>query len=164
MDACRHDQLPMAADVCADDAAVLALSIARFIASGYATSEVACWDAAYTGAEKLLGEIEGGALVGALTRVMRAMRSERAADWSFMPATCCRITFDEQELVALLQIARLGPEGRVASAAAQLARVPDAPRLTRAVLSAAAILERIQHHLATAHQGRPPRPAAYGLH
>ena len=33
----------------------------RFVAAGYMTGDVACWDAAYDGAERVLGEVEGPA-------------------------------------------------------------------------------------------------------
>ena len=54
MERCKHEAMPKVGDVCPDDAAVLALSVTRFIAAGYMTGDVACWDAAYNGAERVL--------------------------------------------------------------------------------------------------------------
>jgi hypothetical protein len=39
------------ADACRDEAEILALSVARFVAAGYMTGDIACWDAAFNGAE-----------------------------------------------------------------------------------------------------------------
>jgi len=50
-----HDQLPTIAETCAHEAQVLALSITRFIAAGYMTQDVACWDAGCQRAEEVLG-------------------------------------------------------------------------------------------------------------
>lgn len=158
MDRCRHDTLPMVGEVCPDDAAVLALSVTRFIAAGYMTGDVACWDAAYNGAERVLGEAEAPAFVAAMTGVMRAIRAERTADWSFMPATCCRVTPHEGELLALLALARSSTGGDLPSRAARLAGVAGAPRLTGALRMAAGLMERAQRHLSAA-MAAPPGDA-----
>lgn len=81
-----HGRLPHVREVCADEGEILALSVARFIAAGFMTADVACWDAAFDAAERLLGPDEGARFVAAVTGVMRAIRAERSADWSFMPA------------------------------------------------------------------------------
>jgi hypothetical protein len=146
---CRkdHDKLPRLTEICADDAEVLALSVLRFVAAGYMTSDVACWDAAYDGAERLLGVMEGPPLVAAMTRVMRAIRSERQRDWHFMPATCCRVTEDEHQLIALLASARRRHQAEVMARAARLTGLSDAPRLTAAVSAAAEMLDATQPRL-----------------
>src|SRR3954468_1112265 len=50
-----HGRMPNVAEVCADEAQMLALSITRFIAAGYMTQDVACWDAGRQCAEEVLG-------------------------------------------------------------------------------------------------------------
>jgi hypothetical protein len=144
MDKDPHDRMPSVAEVCADDAAVLALSVARFVAAGYMTNDVACWDAAYDAVERVLGPEEGAPLVSRLTAVMRAIRAERQADWRFMPASCCRVTDDERGLVELLQGAREGRWSEVATRAAALAGTQSAPRLSAAVRAAAETLDLIE--------------------
>ncbi len=163
MTRCRHDLLPLVSEACADDAAILALSVTRSVAAGYMTGDVACWDAAYAGAEAVLGDEEGPAFVAALTGVMRAIRAEREADWSFLPATCCRVTAHEGELLALLELARSGDARAVPEAAARLAGVPDAPRLARAAHRAALMLDRVKGFLPPAPQAGP-RLARAALH
>ena len=101
-----HDQLPTVAEVCAHEAQVLALSITRFIAAGYMTQDVACWDAACQCAEEVLGPAHAPRLVAALIGVMRALRTERKQPWQFMTATCCRVTRDEIDLLRALSHAR----------------------------------------------------------
>ena len=132
-----HDSMPLVAEVCSDEAAVLALSVARFIAAGYMTNDVACWDAAYDAVEPVLGPDDGPNLIARLTAVMRAIRAERLTDWCFMPAPCCRVTEDERCLVELLQQGRDRRWEEVDRQAAAFAGAPSAPRLACAVRVAA---------------------------
>ncbi|KAB1076101.1 hypothetical protein [Methylobacterium planeticum] len=132
-----HDRMLKVAEVCGDDADVLALSVARFVASGYMTSDVACWDAAFDGAERLLGPRDGGRLVSGVVGIMRALRAEREGDWQFMPATCCRVTGNECALVALIGRGRRRLWDEVGREAAAITGRPEAPRLAAAVRDAA---------------------------
>jgi hypothetical protein len=124
-------------EACRDEAEVLALSVARFVAAGYMTGDIACWDAAFNGAEELLGADEGGRFVAGVVGIVRALRVEHDGDWSFMPASCCRLTGHECALVALINRGRRGPWDELAQEAATLAGRPTAPRLTAAVRAAA---------------------------
>jgi hypothetical protein len=145
----QHERAPRVAEVCAEDVDVLALSVVRFVASGYMTGDVACWDAAHDGAERLLGPAEGSDLVAALVGVMRAIRRERTEDWRFMPATCCRVTADERALVDLLAQGRQGAWEAVAAGAARLAGRSEAPGLSAAIRHAVAALRLAGPRLAT---------------
>src|SRR5215217_1951218 len=80
-----HDGLPRIRDVCADESEVLALAIARFVGAGYMTADVACWNAAYDAAERLVGPTEGSRLVAAVTGVMRAIRASARPTGAFCP-------------------------------------------------------------------------------
>ena len=130
-------------DVCADRAEALALSITRFLAAGYSTGDVACWDAAYSGAEHLLGAEPGGRLVASLIGLIRALRTERVGGWTYMPVTCCRVTTDEQAMMRLIALARLGDDNSVNQAAADLAKRPAAPGTTAAAHTLGEVLEDI---------------------
>lgn len=140
------------ADVCGDEADILALSVARFVAAGYMTSDVACWNAAFDGAEQLLGAAEGCRFVACVVAIVRALRVERDDDWSFMPASCCRLTGHECALVALIGRGRRGAWDEVAHEAAALAGREKAPRLTAAICAAAESLDAAARHLAPAHR------------
>lgn len=132
--------MPKLADICADEGEMLAISVSRFIAAAYMTSDAVCWDAAYDCAEAILGPDEGCLFVARIGGVIRALRAERSAPWHFLPATCCRLTADEQGLVALLSAARHSGSEAVDCLAAVLADGEDAPRLAAAAgLAAAAI-------------------------
>ncbi|HEX2552552.1 MAG TPA: hypothetical protein VHL98_02550 [Microvirga sp.] len=144
---------PLLAAACADQAEVLALSVTRFIAAGYMTSDAACWDAAHACAEELLGVAAGPKLVAAFAGVMRALKAERHEPWSFMPAPCCRITEDEADLLAALQVARRGDPPALRQASLRLARIEAAPRLAAALAAAAETLEALVPALADA--GKP---------
>lgn len=89
--------LPKIEDVCQDEIEMLAISVGRFVIAGYATGDVACWDAGHDRAETSLGLIDGPRLVASMAAVIRALRAERDKPWRFMPANCCRLTPDEQD-------------------------------------------------------------------
>jgi hypothetical protein len=134
---------PDLAEICHDGAERLALSVSRFIAAGYMTSDAACWDAAHACAEEVLGPVAGPRLVAAMASVMRALRVERFEPWSFMPAPCCRATGNEADLVAALQCARRGTPDALCEAACRLTGAQDAPRLAAVLKSAADILDSL---------------------
>ena len=161
----HHARMPLITEACRDNAEVLALSVLRFVAAGYMTSDVACWDAAHDGAERLLGPIDGPRLVAAMTGVMRAIRVERQGDWRFMPATCCRVTEDERSLVALVAAARDGATSAQAlrDAAAVAIGRPAAPRLVTAAREAGDVLNRIEPLLQPG-AGDPHMPGRAPLH
>jgi hypothetical protein len=154
-----HDRMLKVAEVCGDDADVLALSVARFVASGYMTSDVACWDAAFDGAERLLGPSEGGRLVSGVVGIMRALRAEREGDWQFMPATCCRVTANECALVALIGRGRRRLWDEVGRDAAAITGRTEAPRLVAAIRDAVETLDAAARHL-----GGGARPSGTALH
>ncbi|GJD34901.1 hypothetical protein [Methylobacterium aerolatum] len=145
-------------DACGDEAEILALSVARFVAAGYMTGDVACWDAAFNGAEALLGAVEGPSFVAKVVGIVRALRIERDGDWSFMPASCCRLTGHECALVALIGRGRRGRWDEVAQGAASLAGRETAPRLVAAIRAAAGTINSAATRLV------PARPASAVLH
>lgn len=105
MDRCGRHMCPIS-EICSDDADKLALSVLRYVAAGYLTGDVACWEAAHDAAERILGPVEGADFVASMTGIVRAIRREREGEWRFMPATCCRATADECDLIELIGCAR----------------------------------------------------------
>jgi hypothetical protein len=148
---------PLLTAVCADQAEVLALSLTRFIAAGSMTADAACWDAAHACAEECLGWVAGPRLVAALAGVMRAIQVERQAPWSFMPASCCRITDDEADLIAALQRARRLDRHALGEVSRRVAGTEAAPRLVAALEAAAETLEAAAPLLAVAPAHRSAR-------
>ncbi len=154
MDSSRHDASIRVLDACPDDAAVLALSVVRMIAAGYSTGDVACWDLAYAGAERVLDPTMAGHLVGCLTSLVRSVRATRRGDWSFMPASCCRVTGDECRLLTLLTAARAGQPAAVARLADAVAGGAPASEVQAAVLEVATVMAEVSRTL------KPPADAA----
>jgi hypothetical protein len=136
----NYNRLTLVRDVCADDIGVLALSLVRFMAAGYMTRDVACWESAHDIAESALGATDGQTFVAAMMGVMRAIRAERSEDWPFMPASCCRVTPAEEELVRVFAAARAGEAGRLAEAARSITG-GSAQRLCAAAFIAADLME-----------------------
>lgn len=153
MNTTRHGAMARIADTCADDAEVLALSAIRMIAAGYSTGNVECWDMAYTGAERVLPTEAAGRLVASLTVLVRALRTERVADWHFMPATCCRVTRDEESVVRLLNAVRGGAAPAVRRAALDVTGMPISAHLQSAAQVVARLLDEVSGTLTT----RAPR-------
>jgi len=137
-------------DVCGDEAEILALSVARFVAAGYMTSDVACWNAAFDGAEQLLGPVEGCRFVACVVAIIRALRAERQDDWSFMPASCCRVTGHECALVGLINQGRRRHGADLEAAAAEITGRETAPRLVAAIRAAVEPLDAAAARLAQA--------------
>jgi hypothetical protein len=144
-------------DICADEAEVLALALLRFVAAGYLTSDVACWEAARDKAEQALGPVVGSQAVAAMTAVLRAVRRERQGDWRFMPATCCRATGDECGLIDLIGLARGGGVSELQRKAAEFAGSGEAPHLCASLMAAAGMLSLVQPQLA---RSRPVKARA----
>lgn len=157
MTGCSHARLPLVRDACKDDATVLALSVIRSIAAGYMTGDVACWDAGFEGAERILGEVDGARFVAAMATLVRAIRRERQGDFSFLPATCCRVTADESDLLDLLQAG----SNRLEEASRAFARCDDAPRLRRGVREAQAAVAVAGLLIATPAPGANGQAAAH---
>lgn len=155
-----HMPMPKVAEVCGDDAEVLALSVARFVAAGYMTRDIACWDAAFDGAETLLGAEAGGRFVAGIVGVVRALRVERSDDWAFMPATCCRLTGHECALVGLIGRGRRRLWDEVDRGAAEITGQPEAPRLVAALRAAVGPIDAAAEHLGVATR----RPGGAALH
>ena len=143
-----HTAMQRVVDVCKDEADILALSVARFVAAGYMTSDVACWNAAFDGAEQLLGPADGCRFVASVVAIVRALRAEREDDWSFMPASCCRVTGHECALVALIGRARRRLWADLEEAAAAITGREAAPLLVAAVRAAVATLDEAAERLA----------------
>jgi hypothetical protein len=154
----QHDRMPNVVEVCADEAQMLALSITRFLAAGYMTQDVACWDAGCQCAEEVLGPGTAPCLVATMIGLMRALRAERKHPWQFMPATCCRVTRDEISLLSALDHAQGPDQGGLAAATRVLTGLDEAPRLTAALKAAAEMLESVRPMLAGSHSPQAQTP------
>jgi hypothetical protein len=155
MDRNEHAPRPKITEVCTDQAEVLALAVTRFIAAGYMTQDVSCWDAGHQCAEEALGYVDGPRLVAAMAGVMRALRVERHGPWQFMPATCCRVTQDEVTLLTALAQARIADPSTLATSMRVLSGRDEAPRLTAALKAAAETLQSLGPSRATPPSVRP---------
>jgi hypothetical protein len=155
MDKLSHELMRRVTDICSDDAEVFVLSIIRFLAAGYSTGDVACWDTAYAGAERVFGAERGGRLVASLIGLIRAFRAERHGGWTFMPAACCRMTPDEEAIVSLLAVARSGDVQKVRTMAADFAGAPVAPWTAEAAALTASRLDDVAADLARLKAAQP---------
>lgn len=143
----RAEAMVELAEICTDDAEVLALSAIRMIAAGYSTGDVNCWDMAYSGAERVLVPEAAGRLVACLTMLVRALRTERVDEWHFMPVTCCRVTRDEAKVLRLLRAARAGAAQPLLRAASDVAGTALSPHLQASAEIVARVLDEVSEAL-----------------
>ena len=142
--------MPQLKAVCADQAEILAMAVVRYIAAAAMTSDSACWDAAHDHADIHLGHHEGAVFVGAMAGLVRAVRIERTLTWRFLPATCCRLTEDEIDLVRLLHAARSRREDDLRDTARRISATAFPERLIESARRAAIAIEHAQSRLAPA--------------
>ncbi len=130
---CAGAGLPLLAEICetADD--ILAMCVLRFVLAGYCHNRAQCFDAAVDAAAAVHGEQYGLTLMTRAMAVVRALRSERNGDFRYLPANCCRISEDEQELVAAMIAVRSENPLTMADAITSLGRSEHAPRIMQAV-------------------------------
>jgi hypothetical protein len=150
--------MPQLKEVCADQAEVLAVAILRYIAAAAMTSDSACWDAAHDHADLHLGHHDGAAFVGAMAGLVRAVRIERTLTWRFLPATCCRLTEDETDLVRLLGAVRSRREDDLRDLERRITATAHPERLIESAQRAAGAVEHAQARLAPV--GHPPPAGA----
>jgi hypothetical protein len=130
-------------DACTDDADVLALSVLRSLVAGYTTGDIACWEMAHVGAERVIGSEAAAMLVASLMALVRTIRIHGREDCCFLPVTCCRVTGDERTVLAILAAARRDGGQHASLSKADLVRKDGEAALEAAVRTAARVLNEI---------------------
>jgi hypothetical protein len=135
---CAGAGLPLLAQTCQTENDILAICVLRFVLAGYCHDRMQCFDAAIDAAASIHGEHFGLAIMTRAVAVVRALRAERNGNFRYLPANCCRISEDEQELVDAMNAVRGNDQFRIASAITTLSRCDHAPRIYQAVFAFAA--------------------------
>ena len=130
---CAGAGFPLLAEVCETSDDILAICVLRFVLAGYCHDRAQCFDAAVDAAASVHGELYGLTLSARAMGLVRALRAERNGDFRYLPANCCRICEDEQELVAAMVAMRGENPLAVADAITSLAKNHHAPRIMQAV-------------------------------
>ncbi len=130
---CDGAGLPLLTDVCETEDDVLAICILRFVLAGYCHDRAQCFDAAVDAAAAVRGEQYGLTLMTRAMGVVRALKAERNGNFCYLPANCCRISEDEQELVAAMIAMRSEDPVTMADAVTCLGCGEHAPRIMQAV-------------------------------
>lgn len=86
------------------------LDVFRCLCEIYTTGAVQPWEIAMKEAEEKLGPSEGPVLVGRVTALLRALRSERKVGFSYLSIGCQHVSPDELAVSGLLKAARAGDE------------------------------------------------------
>lgn len=129
---CDPSVMPHRDTVCRDEFAVVTLSIIRFVAAAYATSEAACWEAAFQFADETVGTEDGALLVARVATLVRAVRRSLNRELACLPSPCNRLTVDEKRLILLIQ-ANLGEDpGERSTTASALVNVGQQAEILQA--------------------------------
>ncbi len=106
---CHHRtrDLPRIEVMQLDSREQLCLKLVRYICESLAANTESGARIAHQLAERQLGEVDGSILVGNITALLQAIRSERTRDFAFMPADCpvCSRHLCGEEL-AILELLR----------------------------------------------------------
>jgi hypothetical protein len=158
---CAGAGLPLLAETCEAENDILAISVLRFVLAGYCHDRMQCFDAAIDVAAFVHGEEFGLALMSRAVAVVRALRAERNGNFRYLPANCCRISEDEQELVDAMNAIRGNDQLRSAGAITSLSRCHHAPRIMQAVSAFSAIATASPQ---TLRRGSAPTPSHSTFH
>jgi hypothetical protein len=135
---CAGAGLALLAETCETENDILAICVLRFVLAGYCHDRMQCFDFAIDAAASIHGEQFGLALMTRAVAVVRALRAERNGNFRYLPANCCRISEDEQELVDAMNAVRGNDRSVMEGAITILSRCDYAPRIHRAVFAFAA--------------------------
>ncbi len=132
---CAHNDLPFREDYGLSPFESMSLDIFRCVCNLYSTSSLETVNTAYDLCEKALGAAAGPLFVARITALLRAVKTERRAPFTFLTPGCLRIVEDELAIISLLQAAQDDKPTRLKQAAMALAASPDVSRImTNALL------------------------------
>jgi hypothetical protein len=132
---CAGAGFPLLAEVCETEDDILAMCVLRFVLAGYCHDRMRCLDAAIDAAACVHGEPFALALLTRAVAVVRALRAERNGNFQYLPANCCRISEDEQELAAAMNAVLGSDRLMMAGAITVLSRSNHAPCIMQAVVA-----------------------------
>jgi hypothetical protein len=133
--------------ICKDDFARVTLSVIRYIAAAYATSDAVCWEAAFQFVDDAIDQEDGPFLIARVATLVRAVRRSLNRKLDCLPASCNRLTFEERRLLLLIEAARRKDETELAMAATTL----GANEHRAAALRAAKMIGNLSQWPVTAH-------------
>jgi hypothetical protein len=129
-----HDSLPTIESLGLAPIELVILDLVRCFCHGYASRNLAAWEHAFRIADDRLGLADGPILAARVTALIRAMRDERQVHFGFMALGCCRISEDEEALMALIRASC--DDGRHETLNVAVKRMRTVPRPERMVVAA----------------------------
>lgn len=119
----------------------MTLDLVRLLLSAQVTGEARYWFVAMDHAEMNLGSLPAATLCVHVTALVRTVRRDRRAPFSFLSFGCRHICDDEVALISLLQAVQLGSQADVDDALEHVAQGGPVHRLRA---SAAVLAERMR--------------------
>lgn len=154
---CSGAGFPLLTEICETPDDILAICVLRFVLAGYCHNRAQCFDAAADAAAAVHGEQYGLTLMTRAMAVVRALRTERNGDFRYLPANCCHISEDEQELVAAMIAVRSENPLTMADAITSLGRSEHAPRIMQAIWAFSMTAHTLPDVIAAAARPAPDR-------
>ncbi len=131
---CSHNDLPFREDFGLSPFENMSLDIFRCVCSLYSTSNPQTVSTAYDLCERALGASAGPLFVARITALLRAVKAERKAPFTFLTPGCLRIVQDEVAVISVLQAAQDDKPAKLKQAAVELAASADVSRIMTAAL------------------------------
>lgn len=154
-----HDSLPTIASLNLAPIELLIVDLIRCVCHGYASRDLAAWEHAFRLADDRLGLTDGPILAARVSALIRAMREERRVHFGFMPLGCCRISEDEEALMALIKASRDDAEYEALNTAVKRLRtVPWPERMIVAAMSLSAFPQDARVLSSQRPTGSTPKP------
>lgn len=156
---CASGPTPLRDKICSDGFSATCLTIVRFVSAAYTTGDAACWEAALQLSDKALDAEHGPLLVARLATLIRILRRTGKQEFFSLPATCNRMTVEEQRLMLTIGAARRKDQVGLVRTVSELVDERDCCMTMRAV----DLIADLSHAPCAAHlreQAAPSRSAA----
>ena len=155
---CAAGPTPLRDRICSDGFSAICLTIVRFVSAAYTTGDAACWEAALQLSDEALDAEHGPLLVARLTTLIRILRRSGKQEFVSLPATCNRMTVEEQRLMLTIEAARRKNQVGLVRTVSELVDDHDC----RITMRAADLVADLSHAPCAAHlreQAAPSRSA-----
>ncbi len=126
----------------------ITLDVFRCVCEIYTSGSAQPWEIALKISEENLGAGDGPLLVGRVTALLRALRSERKIGFSYLSVGCQHVSPDELAVAGLLKAVRSRDEHGIQRG---LMLALDKPQITTRTQSAARSLAALQMQLSASH-------------
>lgn len=117
---CASGPTPLRDKACPDGFSAACLTIVRFVSAAYTTGDAACWEMALQFSDEALDAEHGPLLVARIATLIRILRRIGNREFVSLPATCNRLSVEEQRLMLAIDAARRKDQTGLMTAVSEL--------------------------------------------